>query len=88
MNPNLTSSRPLVLSLLAAALGRAESEIDVDRPILELGLDSVAAVTLTVQLEERLGIAVEPTVILEHETVTLLSAYLDAQQPASAGAPR
>ena len=47
MNPNHTSSRPLVLSLLAAALGRAESAIDIDRPILELGLDSVAAVTLT-----------------------------------------
>lgn len=78
-------SQPLVLALLAAALDRPESAIDPDRPILELGIDSIAAVTLTVQLEERLGIPIEPTVILEHETVHLLSAFLDAQRRAAPG---
>jgi acyl carrier protein len=71
------STKNVLLGLIAATLKLEASEIDANKPIMELGLDSISAVTMTVQLEEALGVAIDPTVILDYETVNLLSAHLD-----------
>ncbi|MFE1291245.1 acyl carrier protein [Streptomyces sp. NPDC058751] len=45
------------------------TEVLPDVPLAEYGLDSLYAVTLAADLEDRLGIALEPTVALEHQTI-------------------
>jgi acyl carrier protein len=45
------------------------SEVLPDVPLAEYGLDSLYAVTLAADLEDGLGIALEPTVALEHQTI-------------------
>ncbi|MFO1043253.1 MAG: acyl carrier protein [Planctomycetaceae bacterium] len=83
----ITSSQDVLVNLIAAALKLPPDEVALDRPIMELGLDSVSAVTMTVQLEEQLGIPVEPTLILDYETIALLSAHLDECLAANACSP-
>ena len=73
----ITSSKEVLIKLIAGALKLKPEDVAVDQPIMESGLDSGSAVTMTVQLEEQLGIPVEPTLILDYETITLLSAHLD-----------
>lgn len=74
---NTTSTKELLLNLVASTLKLEASQIDTDKPIMELGVDSISAVTMTVQLEEKLGVPIDPTVILDHETINLLSRHLD-----------
>lgn len=79
------SSKNVLLSLVAGTLKVDPATIDTDKPIMELGLDSISAVTMTVQLEEALGVAIDPTVILDYETVNLLSRHLDELVAGAAG---
>lgn len=79
------SSKNVLLSLVAGTLKVDPATIDADKPIMELGLDSISAVTMTVQLEEALGVAIDPTVILDYETVNLLSRHLDELVAGAAG---
>lgn len=72
-----TQSKQVLIDLIATTLKRDPSQIDMDKPIMELGLDSISAVTMTVQLEEILGVPIDPTVILDYETINLLGAHLD-----------
>ncbi|MCX4733347.1 acyl carrier protein [Streptomyces sp. NBC_01363] len=44
-------------------------EIRPDVPLAEYGLDSLYAVALAADLEDGLGLALEPTVALEHGTI-------------------
>ncbi|MFE9046537.1 acyl carrier protein [Streptomyces sp. NPDC012421] len=50
-----------------ARLPRAEVLPDV--PLDDYGLDSLYAVTLAADLEDRIGMPLEPTVALEHRTI-------------------
>ncbi|MET8666618.1 acyl carrier protein [Streptomyces tendae] len=45
------------------------TEVRADVPLAEYGLDSLYAVTLAADLEDGLGIELEPTVALEHQTI-------------------
>jgi len=71
------STLSLLADQLSIALKRPGSEIDPDGVIMEMGLDSLSAVTLTIQLEEMLDIEIEPTAILDHDTLNKLTAYID-----------
>jgi acyl carrier protein len=61
---------------LAARLSLQPAEIDIYRPLDELGLDSMEAVALTGELERFLGRRVEPTVLWDHRTIVALSHFL------------
>jgi acyl carrier protein len=61
---------------LAHSLQVADHEIDRERPLVELGLDSVAAVELSGRLEDWLGRRVEPTVLWDYPTIRSLAAAL------------
>jgi acyl carrier protein len=49
---------PRLQDAFAGYLGLEPSEVDPDRPIEELGLDSLTAAQLALDIEERLGVSV------------------------------
>ena len=61
---------------IARSLHIAEADVDRARPFAELGVDSVAAVELSGDLEAFLGKRVEPTVVWDFPTIALLAAHL------------
>ena len=61
---------------LAKSLRVDEKLIDPARPFAELGIDSVAAVELSGDLEDWLGKKVAPTVVWDYPTIALLAAHL------------
>lgn len=61
---------------IARSLHVDERDIDRTRPFAELGVDSVAAVELSGDLESFLGKRVEPTVVWDYPTIALLAAHL------------
>jgi len=50
--------------------------LDPTEPFVNLGLDSVSAVTITGDLEQWLGIRVSPTVPWDYPTIRELAAHL------------
>jgi acyl carrier protein len=61
---------------VAYFLERPQAEIDPDVELVELGLDSVYALTLCGDIEERYGLAVEPTLPWDYPTVHALAGQL------------
>ncbi|MFF0745887.1 acyl carrier protein [Streptomyces sp. NPDC004111] len=53
--------------------------IDTDRELGEYGLDSIAVVAFAADVEERLGIALDPTAIWDYPTVAQLAKHLTAE---------
>jgi len=51
-------------------------ELDSRRPISSYGLDSISAVTLSVQLEEELDIELDTAVLWDRPTLTSLAEHL------------
>ncbi|MFH9605905.1 acyl carrier protein [Streptomyces sp. NPDC017448] len=54
-------------------------DIASDVLLVEIGLDSVYALTLCGDVEERFGIVVEATLAWDHPTVDALTAHIHAQ---------
>ena len=61
---------------VAALLEVEASSVDVDTPFRTLGLDSIAAVDMSVELEDWLGRDLPPTIAYDHPTIAKLSAHL------------
>lgn len=51
------------------------ADLDADLPLAELGLSSLQAVELAGDLEDRLGRAVDPTVVYDHPTIAELADF-------------
>ena len=68
--------RRWLVSYLVDELGVARDDIDTAAPFDDLGLDSAAAVTLTGDLEDRLGRALSPELAYEHPTIDALAEHL------------
>jgi acyl transferase domain-containing protein/acyl carrier protein len=54
-------------------------EISVDQGFMELGLDSLELLDLSMAVEEKLGINIEPDQLFEHSTITKLARFLYTQ---------
>ncbi|QII04310.1 acyl carrier protein [Rhodococcoides fascians A25f] len=63
-----------LLACVARLARRSQREIAVDVPIVEYGLDSVSAVTLTVECEDHFGVEIDPAELWDHPTVDALAA--------------
>ncbi|WP_035951409.1 acyl carrier protein [Parafrankia sp. EUN1f] len=72
---------------VAASLGLDPAEIDIDQPLVDLGLSSRDAVAMTSDLEDLLDTALEPTLLWQHTTLAALARRLAAPAPAAAPAP-
>ncbi len=61
---------------LAQRLGVPTSEIGINEPFASFGLNSVAAVNLSADLEDWLEIKLSPTVVYDYPNIVELAAYL------------
>ncbi|MDW5329453.1 acyl carrier protein [Plantactinospora sp. KLBMP9567] len=68
--------RTWLVGRIAFYLQRPAEEIDADAPLVEIGLDSVYAMTLSGDVEERFDLEVEPTMAWDHPNVNALAGYL------------
>lgn len=60
---------------VAMMLEANPADLDADLPLAELGLSSLQAVELAGDLEDRLGRAVDPTVVYDHPTIAALADF-------------
>jgi acyl carrier protein len=63
---------------ISRALGTKHEEIDVDAPFADHGLDSVAALQMTGELETMLKRPLEATLVFEYPTIATLARYLES----------
>ena len=61
--------RQWVVEQVAEQARLPHTEVLPDVPLAEYGLDSLYTVTLAADLEDGLGLSLEPTVALEHPTI-------------------
>ena len=91
--PDLPSENAMVhwvTGMVAQARQASPDEIDPDKPFVELGLDSMSAVSLSGDLEMLLGVDLPPTLLWEHPTISALVSHVwplwQARQSATAAA--
>jgi acyl carrier protein len=65
-----------LIARVARELDRAPEEVDPELPFATLGLDSTVAVSISGELEERLGIRIDPTAVFEYPTIRRLAGHL------------
>lgn len=65
---------------LAFLLGEPPAAVDITLSFDSHGIDSAAAVSLVADLEEWLGIELDPTIVYDYPTVAELTAFLVNQQ--------
>ncbi|RNF77650.1 acyl carrier protein [Streptomyces botrytidirepellens] len=73
-------------SLIAELLGTNEQEIPFDRPLGELGMDSLTAAQLSADLEERFGALISLERFLGEETLAELVHQLERDAAATSAA--
>lgn len=71
-----TTIERFVLERLSQLRKRPLAELDPERPFNELGVDSLDAVSLTGELEERLGVTIDPAELFDHPTPRALARFL------------
>jgi acyl carrier protein len=57
----------------------APTELDVTQPITQYGLDSISAVTLSVYVEEELGIRLDTAVLWDYPSLESFAAHLSGE---------
>jgi acyl carrier protein len=68
-----------LIEKLAEALAIAPEIIDIHRPFAEYGLDSLAAVGVTGELEEWMDMLIPATLLWDYPTTQAISHYLAAE---------
>ncbi|MFF8732701.1 acyl carrier protein [Streptomyces sp. NPDC015171] len=71
--------RSWLVDRVAYYLERTPAEIDASAELAELGLDSVYALNLCGDVEDRFGLVVEPTMAWDHPTIDAITAHLAAE---------
>jgi acyl transferase domain-containing protein/acyl-CoA synthetase (AMP-forming)/AMP-acid ligase II/acyl carrier protein len=85
--PVVRSSAQLETRLAASIAARVGGPVAVDVPFVDLGIDSLAAVELSGELEAWLGVPVSPTVLYAFPTIRELARALVIEPPAATAAP-
>ncbi|GAA3203622.1 type I polyketide synthase [Nonomuraea helvata] len=65
-----------VRAQVAAELNLDPADVDLKRPLIELGVDSVLAVPLRMRLQRRYGVELAPTILWAKPNVVALAEYL------------
>lgn len=68
-----------LVTKLAEELGIDPSEIDVQQPFAQYGVDSVLAVTLVADLEDAMGCTLNPTLLFDYPCVEAIAQHLAGQ---------
>ena len=87
-NPVTTGSRQRtvesVINWLRTEKQRTVNELGDEVCLTSLGMDSLGAVTLSLELERRTGVDVTPDIIFECQTIGRLAAYIAENSPVDA----
>ena len=78
-NPMLNDRDALerwLTELVASAVDLEPGAIDVEARLDRYGVDSAAAIGLTDELEQRLGLPLDPTLLYDYPTIRSLSGFL------------
>jgi acyl carrier protein len=67
---------PWLTERVAFHLHTAPEEIDPDTPLADYGIDSVAAISVCGEIEERYRIPVSPTIAYDYPTVRAITDHL------------
>ncbi|MBC7368277.1 MAG: AMP-binding protein, partial [Undibacterium sp.] len=86
-SPSVSVLQAWLTTRVAAALNQPAATIDPRAPLQTLGLDSLAAVTLSGELEAHLGRTVAPTVVYDFPTIAQLAAHFAAPSISASPAP-
>jgi polyene macrolide polyketide synthase len=65
-----------VLSVARELSGAADAALDAETPLMEVGVDSLAATELSSRLRSLTGVALSPTLVFEHPTARAVAAHL------------
>jgi acyl carrier protein len=82
VQPQFFSSEAIsewLIEKIAEALAVAPEIIDINRPFAEYGLDSLAAVGVTGELEEWMNILIPATLLWDYPTVNEIAQFLEAE---------
>jgi acyl carrier protein len=77
MNANRRSILRWLTAQLASYLEVSTAAIDPMRPLAEMGVDSVHAVSLVGEVEAHFDIDVDPTMIFDYPTLAHIAEYID-----------
>jgi 3-oxoacyl-(acyl-carrier-protein) synthase/acyl carrier protein/NADP-dependent 3-hydroxy acid dehydrogenase YdfG len=66
----------LIGGIIAETLGRADVNLEPDKPLTEYGVDSIIIVELVNALNIRLGISLNTTEVFDHPTLSELSLFI------------
>jgi acyl carrier protein len=75
----LQSIRNWLVERVAYYLERPAEEIGTADHLVEIGLDSVYALTLCGDVEDRFGLTVAPTMAWDHPTIDAITEFLSAE---------
>ena len=85
-SPAIAQAVAEIVTTYMAAL--TSERIDHDRPLFDVGLDSLGAMELMVELEERFSVELPPTLLYDHPTISKLAAYFASPDGASPAVSR
>lgn len=86
--PTEQALRDLLQHHIASYLDCPAHDVDPEARLMELGLDSIVALTLCGDIEDEYGIEVEPTTVWDHPTVNSLVGHLHTLLTDKAATPR
>ncbi|MFD3745832.1 acyl carrier protein [Nocardia sp. NPDC058633] len=79
-----TTIRDWLVERVADYTERAAHQVDPTIPLAELGIDSVSAVALCGEIEDRWLLDIDPTLVFEYPTIAAIAAHLTAETAVAA----
>ncbi|GAA1585554.1 hypothetical protein GCM10009678_80150 [Actinomadura kijaniata] len=76
LTESIDETRTWLIQRIAEYLQKDAAEIDVDATFEAQGLDSMAALSLCDDIEDQMGLVVEPTLAWDHPTIDAMAAFL------------
>ncbi|MEG3132651.1 acyl carrier protein [Rouxiella sp. T17] len=85
MSETFTQSRivDFILDRLAVQTHLPKESIDIQSPLANYGVDSIHALSLCAELEEWLGIEIEPTIAWDYPTIAQMAEFLETEVTAA-----
>lgn len=74
-----TTVQDWLIDRVADYTERAPHQVDPTIPLAELGMDSVSAVSLCGEIEDRWMLDIDPTLVFEYPTIAAIATYLTAE---------
>ncbi|MFD3429161.1 acyl carrier protein [Nocardia fluminea] len=74
-----TTTQDWLIERVADYTERAPHQVDPTIPLAELGMDSVSAVALCGEIEDRWMLDIDPTLVFEYPTIAAIANYLTAE---------